>query len=58
MTSTAGVWETIPAMTTSAAEQFGDRLAIVDGDTRRAVVATSLAGKASHYALDRVPLHA
>jgi acyl-CoA synthetase (AMP-forming)/AMP-acid ligase II len=30
----AGPWESIPAMTAAAAERFGDRLAVADGDTR------------------------
>ena len=29
-----GGWETIPAMTAAAADRFGERLAVVDGDTR------------------------
>jgi HIP---CoA ligase len=29
-----GGWDTIPAMTIAAADQHGDRLALVDGDTR------------------------
>jgi acyl-CoA synthetase (AMP-forming)/AMP-acid ligase II len=31
---TAGTWGSIPAMTAAAADRFGDRLAIADGDTR------------------------
>ena len=33
MTTPSGSWASIPAMTAGAAERFGDRPAIVDGDT-------------------------
>ncbi|HEY6414969.1 MAG TPA: AMP-binding protein, partial [Acidimicrobiales bacterium] len=29
-----GAWDSIPAMAAAAADRFGDRPAIVDGDTR------------------------
>ena len=34
MNAAGGGWESIPAMAASTAEQFGDRTAVVDGDTR------------------------
>ncbi|MET0880235.1 MAG: AMP-binding protein, partial [Acidimicrobiales bacterium] len=34
MTEAGGGWASIPAMTAGAAERFGDKLAIVDGDVR------------------------